>query len=224
MIFQLKEALGAEESDEIAEITEVANMDKEPDCHICNACNKTFRKSQDLERHMEAKHNEQICTYCDKRFRSEEALVRHHVDCVDFGVRNTKCNKCDKVFTNFAMRRHNDKCAGKQEFDCPECGQVYNKAIEVKKHYDSEHKMENVNSRIVCKWWRKGQCNNTKCTYSHVGHQDKNSYSDTTSNKSTRVPACRNGVSCEWLKKGRCSFFHQRVGVKKPLNKNTRGQ
>ena len=84
--------------------------------------------------------------------------------------------------------------------------------------------MENVNSRIVCKWWRKGQCNNTKCTYAHVGHQDKNSYSDTTSNKSTRVPACRNGVSCEWLKKGRCSFFHQRVGAQKPLNKNTRGQ
>ena len=46
MIDQLKEALGAEETDETAEITEVAIMNKVPDCHTCNACNKNFRKSQ----------------------------------------------------------------------------------------------------------------------------------------------------------------------------------
>ena len=123
-----------------------------------------------MEKHIEAKHSEQISTYCDKRFSSEQALVRHHGDCVDFGVKTSQCPKCDNVFTNFAMKRHKDRCAGKQEFDFPECEQIYKTALEVKKHYDSDHKMDTVTTRIVCKWWRKGQCNNPNCIYANVKH------------------------------------------------------
>ena len=36
-----------------------------------------------------------------------------------------------------------------------------------------------------------------------------------TNKRSTRVPKCKNGSSCDWLKRGVCSYFHERVGVQK---------
>ena len=215
MINQLKEALIAKDEDEIVVVQQTVGMNKQSTGHQCNACDKSFRKSQDLERHMDAKHAEKPCSYCDKILASDEELVKHLDECIDFGIKTTICKKCEKDFTNFGLKRHKEKCQGKQGFDCPECGQMFNTAINVKTHYDSEHKWENVKSREVCKWWRKGNCTNKNCQYAHVGHQNSNG-SESTSTNSARVPSCKNGTSCEWLKKGRCSYFHPRVGVQKP--------
>ena len=33
--------------------------------HKCNACDKNFRQSQDLDKHMDARHSEKQCTYCE---------------------------------------------------------------------------------------------------------------------------------------------------------------
>ena len=84
--------------------------------------------------------------------------------------------------------------------------------------------MELVKSRIVCKHWRKGNClKGDLCGFSHVGKQN-HTESVTTNKTSTRVPACSNGPSCEWLSKGSCSYFHPRVGVQKPwVNNKTQG-
>ena len=225
MIKQLTEALGAEENDEVEiQIVQQTNrMNKESTGHPCNACDKTFRQDKDLEKHMEAKHTEKHCTYCDKNVTNEQELVQHMKECVDFGVKTTLCNKCKKNFTNFGLKRHMNSCQGKPEFDCPECGQVFNSPVHVKSHYDSVHKWEDVQAREVCKWWRKGNCNNKKCKYAHVGHQNKNS-SESQSTSRTRVPACRNGQNCDWMKKGRCSYFHINVGIQKPWSTVDRRQ
>ena len=190
-------------------------MNNESAGHGCNACNKTFRRSDDLDKHIEDKHEEKTCTYCDKVLRNEASLINHTKQCLEHGTKTVNCNKCDKKFTNFAMRRHKDVCQGKQEFDCPECGMISTTAIASKNHYDKEHKMELVQSREVCFHWRNGNCTNVNCRFAHVGIQKKRNLTDT-SRKSTRVPACKNGSSCEWLDRGSCSYYHARVGVQRP--------
>ena len=206
IITQLKEALTEESEIEVVE--QLVN-------HNCNACNKKFRTSNDLEKHIEAKHNENRCIYCDKIFNGERELANHHKRCVDEGLVTSKCNNCSKSLNNFAMRRHKEKCHAEQRFDCPECGQMYNSAIDVKRHYDAEHKMEAVRSKEVCKHWRRGHCKKgDQCDYSHVGHQ--NSRESRNTSETTMVPACKHGSSCEWLKKGICSYFHRGVGVQRP--------
>ena len=216
IIKQLQEAHISEDSEDIEIVQQIVNMDKQTKGYKCNACNKNFRKNEDLERHMEARHAEQICLYCDNKFSSEQALVKHHDECVDFGVRTATCNKCDKYFTNFALKKHRSKCQGQQqEVDCPECGEICKTTAAMRKHYDSNHKSDNVSSREVCKWWKMGKCNNKRCKYAHVGYQIKNG-SEPISTHSTKVPACKNGSRCEWLEKGKCSFFHKGVGIQKP--------
>ena len=75
--------------------------------------------------------------------------------------------------------------------------------------------MELVRSKAVCYHWRRGHCDRgNTCHFSHVGRQNKPS--ESTSKTTTKVAICKNGPSCDWLKKGKCSFFHHKVGVQKP--------
>ena len=148
---------------EIEELPQLITMHKEATGHNCNACNKSFRRSEDLDKHIADKHEEKQCLYCDKMCRNEADLVKHNTECIEHGNKSSKCNKCDEKFTNFALRRHKEMCQGKQEYDCPECGQICTTALAVKKHYDSEHKFTKVSSREVCFHWKKGKCTNTNC-------------------------------------------------------------
>ena len=92
----------------------------------------------------------------------------------------------------------------------------------MRKHYEKDHKMDQEKSKVVCKHWRNGNCfKGNKCDFSHVGHQNTSNVKST-SKTSTKVPACKNGSSCDWLGKGICSFFHPQVGVQKPRTKNDR--
>ena len=210
---EIKELLEME--DEVVEVPKTVTMNKESAGHHCNACEKTFRKTQDLDKHMDAKHNEKQCSYCDTVCDNETELIKHHIECIDTGVKYVSCKKCDQKFTNLSMRRHKEVCKGKLEFDCPECGVIYSSSVLVKKHYDNEHKFNQVESREVCFHWRRGNCTRMNCRFAHVGHQASRS-SPSARSSNTRVPACKNGISCEWLKKGNCSYFHTRVGVQRP--------
>ena len=116
---------------------------------------------------------------------------------------------------------------GQSEIDCPECGEIHRSKTAMKKHYDSNHKKEEIRPLEVCKWWRQGRCTIKHCKYAHVGEQNKSS-PHIMKEKNIRVPACSNGPSCEWLERGCCSYFHPRVGVQRPWtrkeSKNRRRQ
>ena len=213
IITQLKEAI-AEES-EIEVVEQHVNNN-------CNACNKNFRTSHDLERHIESKHNENKCTYCEKVFNGERELTKHHKRCVDEGLRTSKCNNCQKVLNSFAMKRHKEKCHETQMYDCPECGQMCDSALGVKRHYDNQHKMEKVRYKEVCKHWRRGHCSKgDQCMYAHVGQQNSRE-SRTTKETNMTVPVCKHGSNCDWMKRGMCSYFHRGIGVQKPWTSNNR--
>ena len=216
-IKELEEATEAdpEDRDVVVEVSQNHTMNKDLTGHKCNACDKTFRQSNDLDKHMNAKHTEKQCNYCDKICEKEADLVNYHSECIDVVLRTVPCQKCEKVFTNFAIRRHKEVCKGAKEFDCPECGMVCSSPVAMKKHYDNEHKLEPVKSREVCYHWRRGNCIRTNCRFAHVGHQNKN-LSESTRKDTTKVPACKNGAACDWLKKGKFSYFHAQVGVQRP--------
>ena len=47
-------------------------MNREQNRHVCNACDRTFKESQDLDRHMEAKHSLAKCAFCEDEFTSQD--------------------------------------------------------------------------------------------------------------------------------------------------------
>ena len=80
------------------------NHIEEKHTNKCNACDKIFKTSCDLENHIEAKHEEKTCTYCDTICTGEKELVNHMKECIDIGVANKSCTKCQQLFTNQGLK------------------------------------------------------------------------------------------------------------------------
>ena len=51
-------------------------MNIETQDHRCNACNKEFSNSRNLNNHIDAKHNEKVCVFCEKVFTNEQQLLK----------------------------------------------------------------------------------------------------------------------------------------------------
>ena len=150
-------------------------MSKDSQFHECNACNKMFKKSDDLERHIAAKHDEKQCTYCDKMCSSEQDLTEHYLECVDIGVANCICNKCNETFTHQGLKRHKPKCqSGKKFIECHQCGEMVNGTDKLKKQKEREHTREALRSKEICYHWKRGNCfKGNTCLFSHAGFQNK---------------------------------------------------
>ena len=87
--------------------SEALKMDKVGE-HICNACDKLFRKNKDLDNHVQAKHKEEhigmsiSCTICSKEFNTKKDMETHKRSCV--------------------------------KHICPSCGEIFNAKTELQKH------------------------------------------------------------------------------------------
>ena len=221
LITILKEKAGDvdyEEEEPEVQVTARVVMDKEISANKCTACNKTFNKNEDLERHMNAKHTEKQCILCEKVCDSERELINHQAICVDQGVQTVSCKKCKKNYTNYGIKRHEPHCHGEEKFVCPKCGQTEKTARDIKNHMQEDHEERRLRekSREVCWHWRQGNCfRGNSCNFSHVGHQ-KRVNSTRTNESSTQAGDCHNGPSCQWKQQGQCRYFHQGVGVQKP--------
>ena len=234
-IKQLEDATAPDiqdESEVIVEEPEQILMNRDNHEHKCNACDKGFSTSHDLDNHMEAKHNQQVCVFCEKVCANEQHLRKHVKHCLEYGNTTVNCDNCDKTFTRFGIKRHGDSCKGSTEvWACPECGFRARTSNDIKKHQNEKHNKVEV-SREVCKHWRNGNCfRGDRCGFSHVGTQRKQTPPSTTrpTTSIAKTAACRHGDSCSWLERGVCSYFHKGVGVQKPSShtahgKNTYGQ
>lgn len=184
-------------------------MNNESPGHRCNACNKEFANSRDLNNHVKAKHTEKICVFCEKEFQNDQQLKGHIEKCIDYGNTTVQCDQCQKTLTRFGMKRHSESCKGTSEvWECPECGFRAKSSHEIKKHQAAKHDNDNVCecpecgfrarslheikkhqseqhenvevSREVCKHWRNGNCfKGVRCLYSHVGFQKKQTSTST---------------------------------------------
>ena len=204
---------------ELVEDPANVHMNKESQQQVCNACEKTFKTSQDLDNHIEAKHSPAKCAFCEVEFSSQQQLQKHVDKCIEYGNTVVKCKKCQQSFTRFGIKRHSDKCHEKQPislFSCSECGHRAKTAKEIKQHQANTHQQDVEVSKEVCKHWRNGHCfKGNQCQFSHVGYQ-KNKTTSTPSTTRDWTAPCKHGDSCSWLEKGTCQFFHRGVGVQKP--------
>ena len=194
---------------EVSPGTSRVEMDKNNSGSFCNFCDKGFRNNRDLERHIEAKHEntEQSagyeCTLCGDGFSIEKDLSNHVLKCIrSFAI--VQCPSCKDNFAKGAMKKHKQK------------GKCVPKNNEIRNHSSENHR-DGERSRIVCRHWKQGQCfRGDSCMFAHVGFQDQTAAKKNTTRLTSETPSpdtsmrpCRNGTSCVWLANHRCHYFHQ---------------
>ena len=237
---------GTDKDDTEVTIVETANvlMNKESLDNKCHACNNSFMTSNQLEKHIQAKHTQKVCNFCEDELPNAKELRKHLDKCEEYGNTTVVCNKCQKTVARFGLKNHIEKCNRKQDvfscpkcgqkgssmneikkhvaeehiedvFSCPKCGQKGSSINEIKKHIAEVHSAEVEKSREVCPHWRRGSCfRGDHCNKSHVGYQQK-STEVTTGRTSTTSWMPACRNGEKWMTKGTCQFFHRGIGVQK---------
>ena len=191
-------------------------MNKESPVQWCLVCEKIFKASVDLDRHMDDKHAESECHMC-KKVLTTRKQVREHI-CLEEQVVPQKCPKCQKEYiSSAALEKHINNVHAENLIPvCTKCGEVGKTNEYIKKHMKLCGKKEDVHivketSRIVCKHWKKGNCTRgSECNFAHVGYQATQSSKDKVTS-SAQIP-CRNGPKCSFLARDRCRFQHHMGG------------
>ena len=191
-----------------AEVTPRVTMNHKNTLQKCLACDKVFKTSGNLEKHLRDRHTDVNCQMCDKQLTNKKEVEEHM--CLDSQVIPQKCEKvyCQKEFISTAALQKHIKSShfGNQRSVCKECGEILSINKHMKKHIESCGKdVEKRNE--VCKHWKRGHCNmGNQCLFSHVGHQNAPREKSNTTQNTTVI--CRNGPSCSFLARGKCIFKH----------------
>ena len=225
----LKELMGMEESNDKEKETETVTLDKVTSGPVCLTCNKKFPEKSALDQHMHAKHSQGECPLCDEVFPLGTALENHTDECMESIKDNAhECRDCKNTFlTKRALKTHiaKKKCKHQDhKFICPNCKVIINNKKEMERHEQrctQEGQQTKERSRLVCKHWRRGKCNRGEsCGFSHVGHQTSSDREGGLTKSTGFLPACRHGSSCEWLARGKCSYFHKNIEVHQVRTQN----
>ena len=188
-------------------------MSKKSTENKCNACDKTFKGASDLDRHLQDKHKEYECNMCNLKFTSKKQAEEHI--CMENEVIPQVCDKsyCQKKFISSDMLAKHVKNThfGHQRSVCTKCGEMLDNPNNMTKHMKTCGKGYGDNKseerREVCKHWKRGNCSwGSECNFSHVGRQEKTSPEQKSTNNART--ACRNGPTCSFLARGKCSFDH----------------
>ena len=203
-----------EKNDEVIEVSSGGSMDKTTSGSRCNFCDKSFRNDRDLDRHIQAKHEQPEhpdnygCTLCGEDFTLEQEFNNHVIKCINKTITIVQCLSCKKNFAKGALKKHTQmgKCRPNSSNN------------KMQNHMRVNH-TEDDKSRTVCHHWRRGQClRGDSCMFAHVGFQNKvidktftTRSADTpqTSRPDNSSKPCFNGARCIWLARNRCVYSHQ---------------
>ena len=104
----------------------------------CPTCSKQFKSIADLRPHILYHKKENICNYCGKGFAKPGELKKHIVYHHD-GV--NQCITCKKVFnTEKEYKQHFSLENCSKDLLCPECGNIYATALQLKRHISYKHR------------------------------------------------------------------------------------
>merc|ERR1719508_192714 len=141
--------------------------------YFCDLCQKEFKQSGGLSKHLKVMHPsadltsfEKIsaktmpsamteepsfpCDQCDGSFSSSKDLMAHNREAVNH---EAICKACDTTFKNFDNMRHHKRKYHQSpvsEFDCDSCGITLKTRDILKAHWDYMHKVESGLNCNLC--------------------------------------------------------------------------
>lgn len=124
----------------------------------CSLCDKKFKRSAHLQRHLRTHTAEGPifkCDECDKCYRDSYNLVRHkkwhQKDVIPFDPKPFTCGICEKKFRdNYDLQRHIRIHTGETPFKCYMCDQGFIDNRSMQKHV-KQHKGEKLCICPICK-------------------------------------------------------------------------
>ena len=118
-------------------------------------------------------------------------------------IKDFNCVKCNLTFQSiYNLRIHEEKEHAKNRISCQSCGEIFTPKNSFENHIMSCEQGFKKASNKECYYFKKGHClKGETCSFKHVITQR------------SRVPECRNGSECKYLRNQICHFFHRGVGV-----------
>ncbi|XP_061385106.1 zinc finger protein 564-like isoform X1 [Danaus plexippus] len=107
-----------------------------PVIYPCNACNKTYKKKFELNRHIKHHHLQQrsfLCDKCNAKFFSKRGLVDHMTR--HTGSEMCSCDVCGKAFSRIrTLREHMRTHEDDKRFQCEVCKKTFMQKSSLKSH------------------------------------------------------------------------------------------
>ncbi|XP_026489353.1 zinc finger protein 62-like isoform X2 [Vanessa tameamea] len=107
-----------------------------PVVYPCNACNKTYKKKFELNRHIKHHHLQQrsfLCDKCNAKFFSKRGLVDHMTR--HTGAEICSCDVCGKSFSRMrTLREHMRIHEDDKRFQCEVCKKTFMQKSSLKSH------------------------------------------------------------------------------------------
>ncbi|EFA05258.2 zinc finger protein 182 isoform X2 [Tribolium castaneum] len=123
--------------------TQVNNNNQIIKSHVCEICQKSFKRREHLYQHVKLHtgFRPYTCENCNKSFMRKEHLLRHMTS--HSGQKNFTCNICDKSFSrNDNLLKHKKTHDKQASYTCDICQKQF-----VMKHYYLAHKLTHDSDR-----------------------------------------------------------------------------
>ena len=89
----------------------VVDIEDSEECNTCNACSKSFKNNEDLEKHIEEKHDVD-CPRCKVTFDTQDDVYKHANECTAV-IEPFMCEKCNReLISKVGLKKHIEKCKG----------------------------------------------------------------------------------------------------------------
>ena len=179
----------------------------------CNDCDYTTYIKKHLMGHIIAHTGQYQCQSqgCKLKFQTYNKMDEHTKN--DHAPKDFMCPKCDIPFkAQYESQLHNQKKHTRSmTVECEKCGNAFEGVNDLEMHKNNcEHNFTRVPKK-GCRYFANGRCNRGEmCKFSHQEQM----------NNKLNIPECRNGLSCRYLERGMCMFYHRGAGVQKMNKKN----
>ncbi|CAK1587571.1 unnamed protein product [Parnassius mnemosyne] len=122
-----------------------------PIVYPCNACNRTYKKKFELNRHIKHHHLQQknyLCDKCNAKFFSKRGLIDHMLR--HTGAELCSCDICGRSFSRARTLREHMRTHDERSYECSVCNMGFFIKRHMLGHYLATHTNERKFKCDVC--------------------------------------------------------------------------